>query len=286
MTREEALANPEAANAALNSFLAGVVTDAPVAELPPDDRVDLPGGLSYKGQLIKHVMVRELTGEDEEALARAIQNPNPFHFLNTLIGCGVVCVGDLSPEDTKKVLPELLVGDRDEIVLGIRRATYGDTVDVYNWVCPNCGGKVDEISFSLTEDVERIKLADPANDTTFDVPLRKGAKARVRLATGAIQTATWEMPDLLQPQRDDVLLTKCVETLTAPNGQQNVIAAFPSLVRKMSAPDRRAILKELTQRQPGPRYNEIKFKHDGCGDEVALALGIRDLFRELVFGLV
>ena len=286
MTREDILANPQAANAALQEAAAAVKSPLPSAPLPPDDLVTLPGGLVHKGKVLRHAVVRELTGEDEERLARALQSTNIFHVLDVLLSCGVEKVGDLGPEDSQKILPDLLVGDRDEIILGIRRATYGDDVEVFGWTCPQCSKTTDKITFNLTEDVERVKLKDPAGDSTFTVSLRNGASAVCRLANGAVQTAVFDDPDLLAPQRDDIMLSKCVETYTDKTGQAHLIAGFPSMVRRMSPPDRRKILLELAKRQPGPRYNEIKFKHDECGKEVALALGITDLFRELLTGLV
>jgi hypothetical protein len=285
MTRDEIAADPSSAQAVLDGAAQAVKSPLPVAEFPPDDLVTLPGGIKHKDELIRRVVVKELTGEDEEALARAIQNPNPYHFLDTLLARGTVQLGNLSHDESQRLLPDLLVGDRDEIILGIRTATYGPTVEVFSWACPMCSGKVDKIEFSLAEDVERIRLKDPANESVFEVGLRKGASAKVRLATGAIQTATWEMADLTVPQRNDVMLSKTVETYTDAKGQVHLIPGFPSMVRQMSAPDRQTILRELSQRQPGPRYNDVRFKHEECGGEVSLALGITDLFRDLIIGL-
>ncbi len=285
MTRDEILANPQAAKEALSAVDKAVKSPLPDPELPPDDRVELPGGFVHKGKLIRHAIVRELTGEDEETLARAIRNPNPFHFYGTLLRCGTARLGELSPEESQQVLPDLLMGDCDEIILGIRAATYGDDVEVLGWTCPACARKIDKLEFSLTEDVKRVKLKDTA-DASFDMKLRKGASAKARLASLTTMMAVHEMPDLLTPQRDDILLSKAVDTYTDAQGQSHIIALAPSVVRKMSPPDRRKVLAELSKRQPGPRYNEITFKHDECGEEVTLALGITDLFRELILGLV
>ena len=262
------------------------MSDLPVADLPPDDLVTLPGGYIHKGSVIKHAVVRELNGEDEEALARALRGGNLYHLLDTLITRGVARLGDLSYSDSQAAVPNLLTGDRDEILLGIRAATYGDTVEVFGWECPNCQEVVDKIEFSLKEDVERIRLKNPLEDTEFEVKLNRGAKARVRLATGAVQMAVWETDSLVGPQRDDIMLSKTVQSYTDRKGQEHIISLFPSMVRQMSAPDRRAIIRELSQRQPGPRYNDVRFTHDGCHEEVALALGITDLFRDLITGIV
>jgi hypothetical protein len=286
MTRDEILADPGAAAAALDSINKIAGTDLPVADLPADDLVTLPGGHIHKGEVIRTAVVRELNGADEEALAKALQGGNLYHLLDTLISRGVVKLGNLSPEETQRAVPDLLVGDRDELILGIRAATYGEQIEVFGWTCPKCNGVVDKIEFSLKEDVERVKLKNPLEETEFEIKLNRGAKAKVRLATGAVQLAVWEQDGLVGPQRDDILLSKTVQTYTDRRGQEHVISLWPSMVREMTAPDRRAIIRELTKRQPGPRYNDVRFTHDGCHEEVALALGITDLFRDLIAGLV
>ena len=97
----------------------------PDPEIPPNDLVDLPGGI-IRADVIRTAVVRELTGKDEEALARASQSLNPFHFVNTLLECGVVRFGQEDESETRQLLKEALIGDRDALILGIRRATYGD----------------------------------------------------------------------------------------------------------------------------------------------------------------
>jgi len=285
MTREEVLANPGAAQAALDDVKSAAKSPLPTAEFPPDDMVKLPAGYLHEGELIRRVTVRELTGEDEEALARAIQNPNPYHFLDVLVSCGVERLGTLSREASLAILPDLLVGDRDEIILGIRRVTYGDTVEVFNWLCPDCGRRIDKIEFSLTDDVERTTMQNPADESRFEVKLRNNASAIVNLCTARVLAATYEVDGLTLPQRNDIMLSKCVELWTDSKGQRHLIPGFPSMVRQMSTVTRQTILRELSKRQPGPRYNEIRFKHEECGSEVTLALGIADLFRDLLAGL-
>lgn len=283
MTREEVLANPGVARAALDDAKDAAKSPLPTAQFPPDDMVKLPAGYVHEGELIRRVTVRELTGEDEEALARAIQNPNPYHFLDVLVSCGVERLGTLDRETSLGILPDLLVGDRDEIILGIRRVTYGDTVEVFNWLCPECGRRIDKIEFSLADDVDRVTM-DPAS-AHFEVKLRNNASATVNLCTARVLAATYEMEDLTLPQRNDVMLSKCIEMWTDSKGNKHLIPGFPSMVRQMSTVARQTILRELSKRQPGPRYNEIRFKHEECGSEVTLALGIADLFRDLLAGL-
>lgn len=283
-TRDDALANPGLANAEINSAIdkAGV-SAAPEIEDAPDDLVNLPGGLIRGGTAIRTAQVRELNGSDEEALSRALQSGSIFHFMDTLIERGTVSVGGITAN--RDLLKSLLIGDRDELALAIRRVTYGQSMEIEQWICPACNGKSD-ISFTLTDDViKRVALKDPAEDGVFEVALRKGAKARVRLPNGADQDALFEDPNWTTAQRNTIMIARCVMTYTDTAGQQFNMAAFPSIALNLTIPDRAKIIREITSRQPGPRYNEVKFTHEECQNEVTLALGVRDLFRDLLLFL-
>lgn len=280
ITREQSAENPEATNATIANALAHAgVNVAPEVSSPPNDLVKLPGGLVLGGVVHRTAVVRELNGADEEALSRALQSGSAFRFMDVLIERGTVSVGE-SPA-TREMLKSMLVGDRDALALAIRIATYGDVMHVDQWVCPNCATQSD-ISFSLTEDVECRTLDDPANDLVFHVKLRKGGDAKVRMPNGADQDAIFENEKWTTAQRNTILLSRCILNVTNANGQEFNMAAFPSLSLSMSSVDRHAIIEAISKRQPGPMYNSIRFVHEECQSEVTLALGVRDLFRDLI----
>jgi hypothetical protein len=279
-TREEALANPAQTNAEINAVVAGA--SAPEIEPPPDDTVRLPGGLARNGKIVKTAVVRELNGSDEEALSRALKSGSAFRFMDVLIERGTVSVGDVDAD--RELLKSMLIGDRDELALAIRVATYGYDIDIERWVCPACRKQTD-IAFTLTDDVIERKTLGPDDSGVFEVSLRKGAKALVRLPNGADQEAMFADDSWTPAQRNTVLISRCVRTYTDPDGHDFNMAAFPSMSLKLSIPDRQKIIREITERQPGPRYNEVKFKHDECQSEVILALGVMDLFRDLILFL-
>jgi hypothetical protein len=268
--------NPEKANAEIAALLAETQPDVPDVQVPPNDLVTLPGGLMKGNTLIKHATVRELTGEHEEALSRASQSLNPFHFIDTLLKCGVKQIGDLPEAQTESLLKDLLIGDREHLILEIRRATYGDEIEVEKWVCPKCEG---ETTLRITlDEIPDKELENPATDQVFTIKLRKGREARVRLANGHDQTAMFENNKLTQAERDSILLSKTIQHVVNEQGMEISTVAFPAMARQMSIPDRRAILNELAKRQPGPRYNEVRFEHADCGEQVELVIGIGDLF--------
>lgn len=278
-TREELLENPEAANAQIAALLEETnKADIPMVDLPADDLVQLPGGLIKNGKVIKTAIVKELTGEDEEALAKASQSLNPFHFIDRLLRCGVLQIGELPVSQKDILLKELLVGDREQLILGIRRATYGEKIDIDDWRCANCGNKA-SLSMEL-DDIPVTYLSNPVEEITFTVPLRKGGVAHVKLANGEDQAALFDKSDLTKAQQETVLLSRCVHKIVTSEGIEQNVAAFPSTVLKMSVPDRHAILDALRDRQPGPKYDEIKYTCESCGEEGMVAVGIGHLFLD------
>ncbi len=268
----------------LNKFVAQAAEMAkskfPVPDAFASDLVTLPGGLiindSGRERVVTTAQVRELTGADEESLGRALAAENPFHVMNVLLEAGVVKLGEEKPEDTRELLKELLIGDRDAIMLGVRAATYGSEIEVKGWECPNCGEKIDA-TFDLADDVETKTLKHPS-EAEFDVKLRNGAVAHVRLPNGEDQFSVGELSKRPMAERDTRLLERCVETVTDSDGQVRVMMAAPYMARDMGMADRRKITGELSKRQPGPAYNAVKFTHETCGKEVALSFNLGDLF--------
>jgi hypothetical protein len=273
-TSAEAPGAAEAIAAALSS--AGA-SDLPVPSPLESDLVELPGGVRLDdGTVVKRARVKELTGADEEAIARAAVSMNPFHFLNTLLECGVVEIGDQPKKKTKELLKRALVGDRDAMIMGIRRATYGPEIEIEEWICPEC-----RTSSTVTLPLDDIPIRE-LDTFVFEVPLRKGRVATVELATGADQLAVFDNDALNIKERDSLLLARTLVSIKEADGQVNTVAGFAhGIVSSMNMGDRNKILKELLKRQPGPQFGDIKFTHDVCNKEVTFAIGIGDMFPDL-----
>lgn len=280
---EDGFLNPvdPGVTAKVDKALADSVT-FPTAEMPPDTLVTLPGGLVHGDSVITHVEVRELTGEHEEAMSRAAraQPGNLLHFVNTLLECGTVRFGQEDPAKTRQYLQDALVGDRDAILLGIRRATYGDEIELPDWQCPECEN-LSDLKVPL-DDIPVHELKYPAKDIVFDVPLRRGRTAEVRLANGADQTAVFENAKLSAAERDTILLSRCLLAIRDKDGTRHVTTGnAAATARGLSLADRHAILKQLLERQPGPQFGDLKFTHADCSKEVDLVIGMTELFRDL-----
>jgi hypothetical protein len=271
------VSDPQAADAAMKTIMAETREQFPDAPSGDPELVDLPGGLDADGQTIRSVRVRELTGADEERIYRALEAENVAHLLSVILECGTVVFPGLPERDTQRWLKKLVVGDREAILLGIRTATYGDEVEIAQWPCPECGEPID-VKLNLREDVEFIKSDAIASSLLFDVPLRKGGKAVVRLPNGEDQEAAGNDSRRNVQERKTILIQRCVDHIEQPNGAKIMFAAFTSYALQMGVADRNTITTEIAKRQPRPKYDDIRFKHDACGKEVGLALSLPDLF--------
>jgi len=234
---------------------------------PSNSTVVLPGGFIAKdGSLIKYAEVRELNGMDEEAVSKS---GTPGKALAAMLQRGVTSIG-ANPVD-KADLDQLLSGDRDALLIGIRRVTFGDTVE-FEIMCSNCRTEL-EVSVHLIDDVPMKNLDDPINDRTFTYMSKKHGAVVIGLPTGAVQKKLIENSDKTGSELNTILLSGCVKSI---NGEPS-IGATTALTLGMA--DREGIIKEIFNRTPGPRLGDVTTTCEACGEEISTPLSLADLFR-------
>jgi hypothetical protein len=234
---------------------------------PSNSTVIFPGGfLAKDGSLIKYGEVRELNGMDEEAVSKA---GSAGKALAAMLQRGVVSIG-ANPVD-KADLDELLSGDRDALLIGIRRVTFGDTVD-FEFPCPHCNTEL-EVAVDLVKDVPIRELDDPINDRTFTYMSKKHGAIVVGLPTGAAQKKLVENSEKTNSELNTILLASCLKSI---NGEPS-LGASTALTLGMA--DRDAVINEIIKRNPGPRLGEVKTTCEACGEDIPLPLSLADLFR-------
>lgn len=277
-----ALENPALAEAAARLAADDGPVEIPTLTDPSDGPVHLPGGftrmtVSENGterETITTAWVRELDGEDEEHIAKAKLRDDPAAFLWAILEAGVEKLGDATP--TRDDLRNMLMGDRDFLLLEIARATYGDDLDYDGFLCYNCGK---EISFTLhlSEDIP-IKRLDSVEDSEFEVKLSKDRVARVHLpdVSTAEKVGKAETP----AQANTLIIAGSLEEIRG-GGKTIQFDGDIDQVRRLSVRDRQTLVNALGKRMPGPQYNEVTFTHaDGeCDKEVRLDVTLADLFR-------
>jgi hypothetical protein len=262
------------ANAASESVTKSVAALRPEIGVAPDTTVSLPGGILREGAVLRSAEVRELTGADEEVLAKVRNHAG--RFVSALLKCGVVEVGGY--EATPSLLRELLIGDRDTLVMAISRATFGNSIDYRKIECPFCR---EELDMSVHLDSIPMKTLDDEAERTFTVSLRKGKSALVRLPTGEDQEKLFDAFDATVAEQNSILLARCIVSITDDKGVTKKVNNSKSQILTMGISDRREILKELAERSIGPQYEKVSFHHDSCDREVAVEVSVSDLFRGL-----
>lgn len=255
--------NPEGANAAL---ALAQVSDPPEYPTPTDGPLDLLVGFTrfhdLKPENVSTAWVRELTGADEERIAKARGKGKLSALMEAILEGGVERLGDSKP--TPAELRDLVFGDREFLLLAISSATYGDELEFNDFKCHGCGEPF-SFSFSKMEDIPIIK-ANPGDEKGFIVPLRKGGKVLVRLTTGGDQAEAERASN--DAEFNSIILSQVVLTLTLPDGEVITVSEQPDAVRdKLGVVDRQTILKELAARSPGPRFDEITVNHPDCSSE-------------------
>lgn len=267
-----AVADPARANAVVSAALSESqnAPRVPEAPTPPDTIVELIAGLPDPEtfETLKEAEVRELTGVDEEVLGR-IPLDKPERFFATILKQGVVRVGE--QKATPELLDELLIGDRDLLLLAVRRVTWGEHVrnGVY---CGKCD-EVYEYLFSVTDDVPTKSLDE--SERSFTVQISKGRTVQMHLPNGRTQSS------LLSLGRDaanigainTALLVSCIDRI------DDLIVAGAAPVQNLTVRDRAKLLEALNDRAFGPQLGEVSVLCQGCGDKIAAPLSLSTLFQ-------
>lgn len=239
----------------------------PSMEDPPIGHVTLPGGwVDHEGNLQTTAMVRELTGRDEERLARIDPTQNLPLFLQTMARCGVETLGTHEPTDQD--LEDLLVGDREALILGIRIATYGRLLPMHI-ICPNCGVEED-LELELDVDIP-VRSMETPEVRRYDHTLRDGRHCIITPATARVQDEVWDTK-LNAAELKTRTIAMCIQEI---EGRPATIET----ARSLGLADRKSILERLSDLQPGPDYGGVRLPCEACGMTFALTVDLADLFR-------
>ena len=232
---------------------------------PSDTTVDLPGGyISQDGTVVKTAEVRELNGSDEEAISKA---GSKAKALGVLLQRGLVKVG--TEDATKEMLDSLLSGDRDAILIGIRKVTFGDELKAMVH-CYSCN-EDQETVVTLSEDVP-VRNLDDLKGRSWVVETKRGPVA-VGLPNGLVQKKLMDNADKTSAEINTLLLSGCVMSV---NGSPSMGA---HTVLSLGMTDRANIVDEIIENNPGPRLGEVKKACKACGENMNLPLSLLDLFQ-------
>lgn len=265
-----AASNPAMANDLLAKAIAEPVAQAlkepEITEPSLDTLVLLPGGyITDAGEVIKTAEVRELNGKDEELINKS---PSLTKAFNVVLERAVVSIGD--EKVTPEILDRMLVGDRDALLLGIYKATFGPTAELPVF-CQGCN-EVKDVEVDVDRDIEVRKLSNPVMEREFTVK-GKSNTYLVSLPTGSTQKELVNNSDKTIAELNTLLLEQTVLEIN----DQPVISKLQ--IQNMGLADRRKIGEEIANRAPGPQYNEVTITCPDCDGKVVVPINLGALFR-------
>lgn len=191
--------------------------------------VTLAGGVWVNGACCRDVELRELTGGDQLALMEeAASLPHAQWTTEVLRRC-LTRLGSGEPI-TRKAILSLTAGDREALLLHLRRLTAGDRLPCVV-TCPSavCGHAL-ELELSVAD-----LLLPPAGVTTtrHELAIAQAGVERVvhfRLPTGADQEAAALLARIDPAGAAELLWQRCVESIDPAEG-----ASVSALIEPVSA---------------------------------------------------
>ncbi len=176
-------------------------------------RAVIPGGIWQDGACVREARLRPLTGDDEAFLLDAGDFFSPAARTTALLSRCLVGMGQLE-DVTPGLVRALTVGDREALLLHLRRITFGDSLPCV-LVCPRagCGKKMD-----LDMRVSELLLPAYGNSQESyecDV-IAEGAEyhVRFRLPTGADQELAADRSFADLPAAERLVLQLCVKQIS------------------------------------------------------------------------
>ncbi len=155
--------------------------------------VTLPGGFWLEGQCYRDAELRPVTGRDEAFLLDATESLLPAQWTTAILARCLIRLGSLRPV-TVDWVRALTVGDREALLLHLRRLTLGDRLQGV-LICPqpDCGKKMD---LDLTVS-DLLVPPQPNPQARYEATLtdEKGTTywVQFRLPTGADQEAVADL---------------------------------------------------------------------------------------------
>jgi uncharacterized protein (UPF0212 family) len=168
----------------------------------------LPGGYRGNGGHAREAVLRPLAGEDVLFLAEECRGLLPAHWVTEALAR---CVTRLAADETvtREAIRSLTVGDREALLLHLRRLTWGERLRCL-LACPECEEQL-EVDM-LVADLLLSPYGEAMQEHEFVSRQGDAAPAllRFRLPTGADQEAAAELALADVQAAVDLLLRRCM----------------------------------------------------------------------------
>lgn len=239
----------------------------------------LPGGyLDVDGTLHRTAEIKELSGREEELLVER-SNANSAARVTEVLSRCVARIGDVEPVTTN-IARELLVGDRQFLLLKLREISVGSRIEgTVRCPWPDCGAKVDvdfatsDIPVSGAEDRFPIHTFELPDDAWIDDGLpAPSSRVTFRLPNGADQEALEGTLARNPAEAVVALFDRCVASEPAADG------AFPPFqADRLSVRGRMALEGAIALHAPGVSL-DMSLTCPECGRSFTAPFDLQDFF--------
>lgn len=245
--------------------------DHPVIRATPELTVELPRGYIDDGVSQTTVVLRELTGRDEEYLSRYKTSDTLY---DGILALGVSAIGSidlaaLSVSERSKILGKLLVGERLMIYLAIVQATFGNERDM-SFTCPHCSSE--QTTLVLLDTDFPVKVPEDLQFLNTYVT-SSGVNIEYRLVTGSDVLESSSDKSVSASVQNSNLLARLIRRVDG-----NTPFDMGDFVRDMSLNDRGKLLSDVMDRQPDVALS-LNLECSNCHEEVFIPVQWEELFR-------
>ena len=175
--------------------------------------VELPGGIRLEGNWRRDAVLRPLVGRDEEFLLQHGRALSPAARTTAVLAR---CLSRLGPVSriTPDIARSLTVGDREALLLHLRRLTLGEKMSCL-LKCPACAEKLDlELDISELLLAPYVQVADVHETSAFADGL--SYRVRFRLPNGADLEAAAAVIASTPESAAELVLRRCVQEACQP----------------------------------------------------------------------
>ena len=220
---------------------------------------------------------REMTGLDEEAIAKPKIKNNGALITRTILERCIERIGTIKKEDVKpkewtEIIQSLAIGDQDYALLKIREESLGDELEVTH-VCPYCETKIESV-FTIDE----IPVIPYNGRDTIEFELPKGHRDKngeihtegvLRYPNGLDREVLSKLISENPSVANTYLLTRCITKL----GNATIT---DDLFRSLSIKDRNYLFKLIRENSFGFEIDNLNIECPSCERELAVSFNHTD----------
>lgn len=229
----------------------------------------LAGYRDENGTVHNTFTLREMNGTDEEAIHRGDVKTNGAKMSTVLLTRCVTSIGSITkkgmnPKEWENIIKSLLVGDRDIILMELRRQSIGETIEVTH-TCPNPNCKA-RLKTSVDLDELEIVPFDGLWEIPFELPKGYRDKKGELHRKGIMRRANGLDGEVLTPLAKNNLAKAETTMLTRLCKFDDGVHVDDTVMASLSVKDRNYLQSVMNEHLFGINMT-IPVMCDRCGEE-------------------